>query len=135
MAMNSAFSGNCFKKLLLSGCQYLNNVRFATRYSRNKTRGKGRGWKRQDGNFVFANEILVKQLGMRFYPGENVGLAGDNTLYALSDGKVIVSCEKLTPYPDSPLYEPIQSGLVVYKKFFHVVATPLHGKFRLLSQV
>ena len=106
-----------------------------SRNKRKRTPGKGRGWKRQDGAFVHSGEILVRQLGLRFYPGENVRLGRDNTLYAMTDGKVVVTCEKLSPYPDSPLYEPVKSGVVILKKFFNVLSTPLHGKFRLVSQV
>lgn len=106
-----------------------------SRNKRCKTRGKSRGWKRQDGSFVHSGEVLVRQLGLRYYPGENVRLGRDNTIYAMTDGKVVITCEKLSPYPDSPLYESVKSGLVIYKKFFNILATPLHGKFRLVSQV
>lgn len=106
-----------------------------TRNKRGRTAGKGRGWKRQDGSFVHSGEILVRQLGLRFYPGENVRLGADNTLYSMTDGKVVVTCEKLAPFPNSPLYEPVKTGVVIYKKFFNILATPLHGKFRLVSQV
>ncbi|KAK7506156.1 hypothetical protein BaRGS_00002268 [Batillaria attramentaria] len=117
-------------------------VRFASkkagttsRNKRKRTPGKGRGWKRQDGSFVHSGEVLVRQLGLRYYPGENVRLGLDNTLYSMTDGKVVVTCEKLAPFPDSPLYEPVKSGVVIYKKFFNILATPLHGKFRLVSQI
>ena len=106
-----------------------------SRNKRKRTPGKGRGWKRQDGTFVHSGEVLVRQLGLRYYPGENVRLGRDNTLYAMTDGKVVVTSEKLSPYPDSPLYEPVKAGVVIYKKFFNILSTPLHGKFRLVSQI
>ena len=46
------------------------------------------GVKRFDGQVVTAGSILVRQRGTRFHPGHNVGRGGDDTLFALSDGKV-----------------------------------------------
>ena len=46
------------------------------------------GVKRSDGQFVLAGNILVRQRGTKFHPGETVGLGGDDTLFALVDGKV-----------------------------------------------
>lgn len=46
------------------------------------------GVKRSDGTAVKAGEILVRQRGTVFYPGLNVGLGRDFTLYALKDGVV-----------------------------------------------
>lgn len=48
------------------------------------------GMKRGDGQFVLAGNILVRQRGTRFHPGINVGLGGDDTLFAKSTGKVQV---------------------------------------------
>lgn len=44
------------------------------------------GPKRADGQFVLAGNILVKQNGTHFHPGNNVGLGRDHTLFALVDG-------------------------------------------------
>ena len=46
------------------------------------------GVKRGDGQFVLAGNILVRQRGTRIYPGDNVGIGSDDTLFAKSDGKV-----------------------------------------------
>jgi large subunit ribosomal protein L27 len=46
------------------------------------------GVKRGDGQFVLAGNILVRQRGTKIYPGENVGIGSDDTLFALVDGKV-----------------------------------------------
>lgn len=46
------------------------------------------GVKRGDGQFVLAGNILVRQRGTKIYPGTNVGRGSDDTLFALSDGKV-----------------------------------------------
>lgn len=46
------------------------------------------GVKRGDGQFVLAGNILVRQRGTAVHPGNNVGLGSDDTLFALTDGKV-----------------------------------------------
>ena len=46
------------------------------------------GVKRGDGQFVLAGNIIVRQRGTRIHPGENVGIGKDDTLFALSEGKV-----------------------------------------------
>ncbi len=46
------------------------------------------GVKRFGGEFVRAGTIILKQRGTKFYPGENVGKGGDDTLFALKDGQV-----------------------------------------------
>ena len=46
------------------------------------------GVKRGDGQFVLAGNILVRQRGTHFHPGNNVGIGSDDTLFALKDGKV-----------------------------------------------
>lgn len=46
------------------------------------------GVKRFGGEVVVAGNILVRQRGTRFYPGDGVGMGTDHTLYALVDGHV-----------------------------------------------
>ena len=46
------------------------------------------GVKRFGGEMVSAGSILVRQRGTRFQPGANVGIGGDDTLFATIDGKV-----------------------------------------------
>lgn len=46
------------------------------------------GVKRFAGQFVTAGSILVRQRGTKFYPGENVGIGRDHTLFAKIDGTV-----------------------------------------------
>ena len=46
------------------------------------------GTKKADGQPVVAGNIIVRQRGTAIKPGTNVGMGGDNTLYALIDGKV-----------------------------------------------
>ena len=46
------------------------------------------GVKRFGGERVSAGSILVRQRGTRFFPGLNVGLGKDDTLFAMIDGQV-----------------------------------------------
>jgi large subunit ribosomal protein L27 len=46
------------------------------------------GVKRYGGQVVRAGNILVRQRGTKFHPGNNVGLGKDDTLFALIDGVV-----------------------------------------------
>ena len=47
-----------------------------------------RGVKRFGGQKVTSGTILVRQLGTKFHPGDNVGCGKDYTLFALKDGIV-----------------------------------------------
>ena len=46
------------------------------------------GVKRYGGQLVKAGNILVRQRGTEFHPGDNVGMGKDHTLFALIDGIV-----------------------------------------------
>jgi large subunit ribosomal protein L27 len=46
------------------------------------------GVKRYGGESVLAGNILVRQRGTRFHPGENVSVGRDHTLFAVADGTV-----------------------------------------------
>ena len=46
------------------------------------------GVKKFGGEQVLAGNIIVRQRGTRWYPGTNVGLGKDHTLFALTDGRV-----------------------------------------------
>ncbi len=52
------------------------------------SKAKRLGVKRYDGQQVNAGTILVRQRGTRVYPGNNVGIGRDHTLFALIDGTV-----------------------------------------------
>ncbi len=47
-----------------------------------------RGVKRFGGELVKAGNIIVRQCGTRFHPGNNVGLGKDYTIFSLIDGTV-----------------------------------------------
>ncbi len=46
------------------------------------------GVKVYDGGKVSAGAIIVRQRGTHFHPGEQVGRGGDDTLFALAEGRV-----------------------------------------------
>lgn len=46
------------------------------------------GAKRSDGQFALAGNILVRQRGTKIYPGTNVMIGSDDTLFATVDGVV-----------------------------------------------
>ncbi|MFC1924474.1 50S ribosomal protein L27 [Chloroflexota bacterium] len=59
----------------------------STRYGRD-SQAKRLGVKRFSGETVKAGAIIVRQRGTRIYPGNNVGLGKDYTIFALIDGVV-----------------------------------------------
>lgn len=58
--------------------------------SRNGRDSEGRrlGVKKFGGENVVAGNIIVRQRGTKFHPGENVGMGKDHTLFALTGGKI-----------------------------------------------
>ncbi len=52
------------------------------------SQSKRLGLKAGDGQVVSAGSILVRQRGTKFHPGNNVGIGGDDTLFAKIDGAV-----------------------------------------------
>ncbi|MBD8677440.1 50S ribosomal protein L27 [Sphingomonas sp. CFBP 13720] len=65
--------------------------------SRNGRDSAGRrlGVKKFGGQEVVAGNIIVRQRGTKFYPGTNVGMGKDHTLFALVDGRVAFKEGKL----------------------------------------
>ena len=53
------------------------------------SQAKRLGVKAYAGEVVTAGSIIVRQRGTKIYPGANVGLGKDYTLFALKDGKVV----------------------------------------------
>ena len=58
--------------------------------SRNGRDSAGRrlGVKKFGGENVISGNIIVRQRGTKWWPGNNVGIGKDHTIYAISDGKV-----------------------------------------------
>lgn len=52
------------------------------------------GVKIYGGQACRAGNIIVRQRGTKHYPGDNVGMGKDHTLFALVDGKVVFNKKK-----------------------------------------
>ncbi|MFC3712696.1 50S ribosomal protein L27 [Sphingoaurantiacus capsulatus] len=65
--------------------------------SRNGRDSAGRrlGVKKFGGQEVVGGNIIIRQRGTRVYPGRNVGIGKDHTLFALTDGRVVFHDGKL----------------------------------------
>jgi large subunit ribosomal protein L27 len=55
------------------------------------SQSKRLGVKKFGGQTVIAGNIILRQRGTKYYPGTNVGMGKDNTLFALVEGKVAFS--------------------------------------------
>lgn len=52
------------------------------------TAGRRLGVKKFGGERVLAGNIIIRQRGTKWHPGENVGLGKDHTIFALTEGTV-----------------------------------------------
>ena len=50
--------------------------------------GQRLGVKKFGGEVISAGNVIVRQRGNKFFPGEGVGMGKDHTLFALTDGRV-----------------------------------------------
>ena len=50
--------------------------------------GRRLGVKKFGGEHVIPGNILVRQRGTKFYPGDNVGIGKDHTLFSKAEGQV-----------------------------------------------
>ena len=64
--------------------------------SRNGRDSEGRrlGVKKYGGEAVIPGNIILRQRGTKYHPGENVGMGRDHTIFSLVEGKVIFSEKK-----------------------------------------
>ena len=60
-----------------------------------ESHSKRLGIKMYGGQTVIAGNIIVRQRGTKHFPGENVGIGRDHTLFALTDGQVAFRDGKL----------------------------------------
>ncbi|KAJ8246436.1 hypothetical protein GJAV_G00267720 [Gymnothorax javanicus] len=103
-----------------------------------KSPGRRYGFKRMDGSFVHAGNILATQGSMRWYPGAHVGIGSNKTLYALEDGIVRFTKEVYIPLPysqDTASVIKLPKGAVLFKTFVNVVPTKQEGAFKLVDMV
>ncbi|RUP45569.1 ribosomal L27 protein-domain-containing protein [Jimgerdemannia flammicorona] len=93
---STIISSICHPSLLpfLSSHPAVMQVRWATKRSGGSTRngrdsaGRRLGVKQFGGQEVVPGNIIVRQRGTKFHPGENVGIGKDHTIYALEPGYV-----------------------------------------------
>jgi large subunit ribosomal protein L27 len=83
----------------------------ATQYQRSV--GKFRRVIIHGGQNVIAGNIIVKQLGTKFHPGENVGMGRDYSIFAKMDGVVEFYVRKGRKYIRVVTTEPPQPNLIV----------------------
>jgi large subunit ribosomal protein L27 len=67
------------------------------------------GVKRYGGQLVIPGNIIVRQRGTKFHPGENVGMGKDHTIYATIEGVVVFERmhgrngqKRISVYPEQP---------------------------------
>ena len=51
--------------------------------------GRRLGLKKSGGQAVIPGNIIIRQRGTKYHPGENVGMGKDHTIFALVEGKVV----------------------------------------------
>jgi len=72
------------------------------------SKSKRLGVKRYAGEFVLSGNILVRQRGTKIYPGTNVGMGRDHTLFATTNGVVVY--EDIRGGKKSVRVEPVASS-------------------------
>jgi len=56
--------------------------------------GRRLGVKKSGGQAVIPGNIIIRQRGTKYYPGENVGMGKDHTLFALTEGRVTFATKR-----------------------------------------
>ena len=56
--------------------------------------GRRLGVKKFGGEAVIPGNIIIRQRGTKYYPGANVGMGKDHTLYALESGRVTFATKR-----------------------------------------
>jgi large subunit ribosomal protein L27 len=72
------------------------------------------GVKRYGGEYVIPGNIIVRQRGTKFRPGENVGLGRDHTIFSKIEGYVVFETysggrKRISVYSENPQTEAAQS--------------------------
>jgi len=60
--------------------------------------GRRLGVKKFGGEKVISGNIIVRQRGTKFHPGNNVGIGKDHTIFAIIDGKVMFKKTRTKTY-------------------------------------
>jgi large subunit ribosomal protein L27 len=56
--------------------------------------GRRLGVKKSGGQAVIPGNIIIRQRGTKFFPGDNVGMGKDHTLFAKSEGRVTFTTKR-----------------------------------------
>ena len=56
--------------------------------------GRRLGVKKSGGQAVIPGNIIIRQRGTKYYPGTNVGMGTDHTLFALTEGRVAFTTKR-----------------------------------------
>ncbi len=62
------------------------------------SQAKRRGVKLFGGQEARSGSIIIRQVGTKYFPGENVMMSGDFTIFAVRDGRVSFSTKKRTRF-------------------------------------
>nr|XP_060635538.1 large ribosomal subunit protein bL27m-like [Anolis sagrei ordinatus] len=119
-------------------------VRFASKKSGSSSKnhggrslGKCYGFKKMDGQFVHAGNILATQRVIRWHPGAHVGMGRNKWLYAL--GIVLYTKEVYVPRPhheeSKDVICQLPRGAVLYITFINVGPTVEVGSFKLVNML
>jgi large subunit ribosomal protein L27 len=78
------------------------------------SQSKRLGVKRYGGEYVIPGNIIVRQRGTKFHPGENVGLGRDHTIFSKIEGYVVFETfsggrKQISVYPENPETEAAQA--------------------------
>lgn len=76
--------------------------------------------KKASGQYCEPGNILIRQRGNKFYPGDNVGQGKDHTLFALEPGFMVFSKEAVERDADR------SSKRTYYRQYIHVVPDSPH---------
>lgn len=67
------------------------------------------GMKKAGGQLVIPGNIILRQRGTKFHPGENVGMGKDHTIFATAEGYVVFERmrgrngqKQISVYPENP---------------------------------
>jgi len=76
-----------------------------------ESESKRLGVKKSDGETVAAGQIIIRQRGSKYLTGRNVRQGGDDTIYALKNGKVKFQSAKKVRFDGSRRYTKVVSVL------------------------
>lgn len=87
---------------------------------------------------LFSIKLYIDMLYKNFIYFLQVEIDSKNTITAMREGQVMMTCEKINPRSDTHLgakYYSNMSAPVVYKRFFHVIPFKQNQKFKLVDLI